>query len=122
MCDRPMTWDELCAEMVKQRKRAEKAEAERDGYKNQIKAADNIIKTYGIDGPLPHDRVFTLIQHFEFEIEKLKEVLKWYAEKAHAITRFWTAKPPKIDAAVAIMTELTLDDGQRAHGLLEEKP
>ena len=27
MCDRPMTWDELCAEMVKQRKRAEKAEA-----------------------------------------------------------------------------------------------
>ena len=25
--DRQMTWDELCAEMVKQRKRAEKAEA-----------------------------------------------------------------------------------------------
>lgn len=30
MCDRPMTWDELCAEMVKQRKRAEKAEVERE--------------------------------------------------------------------------------------------
>ena len=28
--DRPMTWDELCLEMVKQRKRAEKAEAERE--------------------------------------------------------------------------------------------
>ena len=31
--DRQMTWDELCAEMVKQRKRAEKAEAERDELK-----------------------------------------------------------------------------------------
>ena len=156
MCDRKMTWDELCAEMVKQRKRAEKAEAERDecerqfqrevrevgmemtraekaeaerdGYKHQIEAADSILETYGTSGPLLHDRVFKVTgrleakgEELEAEQKKLVEVLRWYAEKAHAITRCWKAKPPKIDAAIAAIMELSFDGGQRADQLLEKK-
>lgn len=48
------------------------AEDERDGYKNQIKAVDNILATYEVDGPLLHDRVFKLIGRFEAEIERLQ--------------------------------------------------
>jgi len=54
---------------------AGKAEAERDGYRNQIKAVDNIIETYGVDGPLPHDRLFKLINRFEARIKELEEGL-----------------------------------------------
>ena len=53
-----------------------KAEAERDGYKAQIEAVDNILKTYGIDGPLSHDRVFKLIQQFEADKDKLVKALE----------------------------------------------
>lgn len=50
--------------------------AQRDGYKKQIIAADNIIATYGIDGPLLHDRVFSLISRLEAQRDELLEACK----------------------------------------------
>jgi len=62
---------------------AEIAEAERDGYKDQIKAADNILATYGVDGPLLYDRVFKLIGRFEAEIERLQGRVAGSGEKGY---------------------------------------
>ncbi len=64
------------AQMTKLEERAEKAEADRNGYKNQIKAVDNILETYEANGPLPHDRVLGLIQRFETRIEELEELAR----------------------------------------------
>ena len=70
--DHLMMYGDRVIDLDDQRRCRTQAEDERDGYKNQIKAADNILATYGVDGPLLHDRVFKLIGRFEAEIERLQ--------------------------------------------------
>ncbi len=43
--------------------------------------------------------------------------IKWYGEKAEALKRYGTEKPPNATAMSAVVTELMLDGGRRArHG------
>lgn len=46
--------------------------------------------------------------------QALREALQWYGEKATALQRYASAKPPKDQAMMAVVTELTLDAGARA--------
>lgn len=40
--------------------------------------------------------------------------LAWYEEQADAIARYMNADPPNLEAAMACMTALALDGGNRA--------
>ena len=46
---RPMTWDELCAEMVKQRKRAEKALIDNRRLQKRLKKLEDLMGEAPLD-------------------------------------------------------------------------
>lgn len=48
------------------------------------------------------------------DLDRLIETLQWYGEHAEALSRYGTAKND--NAMLAVVTELMLDAGKRAHG------
>ena len=54
----------------------------------------------------------------ETRVRALEAALEWYAERAQALERYLTAKPPKTEAVTAVVTELGLDKGERARAAL----
>ncbi len=50
----------------------------------------------------------------QVRVAQLHEALAWYGERAQALRRYLEAKPPKVQAMTAVVTELGLDGGKRA--------
>jgi hypothetical protein len=72
---------------------------------------------YGFDGEHSHDCLwYALFQSLE-DLKTMRDVLEWYAEKARAMNRYASAKPPKAVPMTAVVTELSLDCGLRAASL-----
>jgi hypothetical protein len=65
-----------------------------------------------------HDHVTALEQENARlrAVRERDEALEWYAERARALHRYMHAKPPNAEAMTAVVTELALDNGQRAGG------
>src|SRR5262245_8991660 len=70
--------------------------------------------------------VDALLPIVEAALQAEREALDWYAERAKALNRYMTAKPPKVQAMTAVVTELSPDNGQRALAAIraraEEEP
>jgi len=60
------------------------------------------------------ERLQRIVAERDAEVERLWKALDWYSEKAEAIARYLEAKPPGLQAAEAVTTELALDAGKRA--------
>ena len=63
------------------------------------------------------DELRTRSSELEAEVERLRKALEWYSEKAFAINKFLLAK--KSEAVMAVVTELSLDNGNKAKAALE---
>ena len=63
------------------------------------------------------DAVMGRIAALEAKLSKMEVALKWYGEKAEAMKRYAEAKPPKTTSMTAVVTELSLDGGNRAEAL-----
>ncbi len=61
------------------------------------------------------------IEELEAERDRLREALEWYEEKADAAHRYLNTDPPMAEALIALITELSLDDGARAKAALTPK-
>jgi hypothetical protein len=73
---------------------------------------------YGTENPGKPCRIHGEIAHtlddLVLEIERLKATLEWYAERARSIKRYLEMKDRGAVPLVAILTELSLDNGARA--------
>lgn len=49
----------------------------------------------------------------EPEEDRIGRAAEWYAEQAEALQRYLNAKPPKTEAAFAVMQALAIDGGRR---------
>ena len=54
------------------------------------------------------------------DLDAAVKTMKWYQECASSLARYVYGKPAKPEAALAVMTELSLDAGRRASTALGE--
>lgn len=65
-------------------------------------------------GRIQADAADQLDKALEEVFAQLEDALEWYGEKAKAMKRYASAKPPQTISMTAVVTELSLDGGNRA--------
>ena len=66
------------------------------------------------------DRSVETIIALHEQNEALLAALKWYQEIASSTHRYASSKPPNTDAMMAVVTELSLDGGNRARAAIAQ--